>query len=1150
MSRISGFSGSLVPEWADIEELKEKLSINWEDGKEYGLTKNLLLETFIIDSVFEEKFNELNEPLLKDLTEAEKREVIDYVKNTLRNASEDKLLNHLKYGIEYTVKRSEKRTFRLIDFENPKNNSFIYGWEIKYPGSPSNIKPDFTLFINGIPTVIIEVKASTRIDSHEEAIEQIRRYEQESPELFRYVQFAIAYGHKKLLLPTYPNWRREKRLTPAQPWKIEQKRGKAAIKVESIGPLLTPTTILNIIRWFTFFREREGHTDKIIGRYNQYYATEKAIQRISEYLEGENRGNGLIWHWQGSGKTYTMFYIANKYFEQNFDRNPLIFFVIDRIDLQKQLRDFIDGLKASRFKSYLRTIESIEQLKEEITTIKRSEYKQNIITRGIYIVLIQKFQLKELENHLINLAWEYLNHINQTNKEEYEKIKQEIDGLPEDDKKKRLIELGGIQKREVLLLIDEAHRSQYGLLASMMKNVFPNAMRFAFTGTPVFKFERNTFREFAYPPKEYYLDVYFIRDSVEDGFTLPIVYDVIQEGKPVTEGIRILLQDEDIQRYIENWIEASAEGSAADDIEDFLETGETPKETPDLRLKISRREIRQHLTKVKIFLTNPERLKRLAQHIAERIEADTENFRFKAMIVTANREACVHMKRFLDEALMRKYGQQYGKEVEKWTEIVMTHQHNDTGVILDYKEELIRRRGKTDTNEINMDIQREFKEEENPKILIVTDMLITGFDAPKLKVMYLDKPLYEHRLLQAIARVNRPYKDDIVEKKYGLIVDSVGLLRHVRESLKRFELIADKRIAQDIEENVLGKIEGKIEEFKEALKTLKKTLKTLTLDERDLTIDIDELKVARRTKKKQVPQIIRDALDGKLRIIAAYWNKPEIQILLTNMKSILDLYKALGSHPEKIHYVDDIELLTYIYGQILYYIKGWKVPKEFWDGLIELIHEKTLVEDFRTIVRTEIDNDTLKQTLKKMTEIQASEIIAEPTVADAYRLLRSLLEMDLANPVYKAIHEKIERAREEWIKRNITTTIFLQTLKEGIEEKIQYDENIASKPITEKITETVNMLINQQFGEEKELQLNLEELRKAILETIEASRIVAHHENKIRTALMKDLFKEMRQLKGSIIPILQDLKNFAETVTKDYIIREITKTKRTGGTAA
>ena len=1149
MSRVIG---SLVPEWADVEELKEKLSSNWENGVEYGLTKNLLLETFIIDSVFEDKFNELNESLLKDLTEAEKREVLDHVKNILRNASEDNLLDHLRYGIEYTVKRSEKRTFRLIDFENPKNNSFIYGWEIKYPGSPSNIKPDFTLFINGIPLAIIEVKPSTRIDSHEEAIDQIRRYEQESPELFRYVQYAIAYGYRKLFLPTYPNWNRETRLTPAQPWKIEKQQEQHTIKVESIDQLLQPTVLLNIIKWFTFFREKDGSTDKIIGRYNQYIATEKALNRISGYLHGEEKQNGLVWHWQGSGKTYTMFFIANKYFEEYFERNPLIFFVVDRIDLQRQLREFIEGLKASRFKSYLTIIKSIERLKKEIATIKRSEYKQNIITRGIYIVLIQKFQLNELESHLTNLAWEYLNHINQTNKAEYEKIMRELESLPEEEKKKKLIELGGIQKREVLLLIDEAHRSQYGLLASMMKNVFPNAMRFAFTGTPVFKFEeRNTFSEFAYPPKEYYLDVYFIKDSVKDGFTLPIIYDVIQEGKPLTEGIRILLQDQDIKRYIEDWIEASTEGSAADDMEEFLETGELPEETPQLRLRISRREIRQHLTKVRVFLTNEKRLKRLAQHIASRIEADTENFKFKAMIVTANREACVHMKRFLDQALIEKYGDHYGKEeIEKWTEIVMTYQHNDRGAILDYKEELIKRRGKSDTNEINMDVQREFKEEENPRILIVTDMLITGFDAPKLKVMYLDKPLYEHRLLQAIARVNRPYKDDIIEKEYGLIVDSIGLLRYVRESLRKFELIADERIATDIEENILGRIEDKIEEFKNMLKNLKEKLKNLTLEGRDLAINIDKLKNMRRTNKKQMLQEIGDVIDKKLRIIAAYWNMPEIQILLADMKSILNLYKALGSHPEKIHYVDDIELLTYIYGRILYYIKGWKVPREFWDGLIELIHEKTLVEDFRTIIKTKIDNDTLKRTLQRAKEIRASELIAEPTVADAYRLLRSLLEMDLANPVYKAIHEKVERAREEWIRRNITTTIFLQTLKEGMEEKIRYDEKIASKPVIERITETVNLLINQQFRAEKELHLNLEELRQAIPEAIKASRIVTHHENRIRTALMKDLFKEMRQIKGNIIPILQDLKNFAETVTRDYIIREITKAKRKGGIAA
>ena len=601
MSQFSDFSGSLIPEWADVKKLEDKLkSLGWEDGKKYGLTENLLLENLIYDIIFEQKFNELNEPLLKDLTAAEKREVLDHVKNILRNATEDSLLDYLRYGVEYTVKRSEKRTFRLIDFTNPQNNSFIYAREIKYPGSPRNTKPDFTLFINGIPIAIIEVKPSTRIESEQEAIDQIRRYEQESPELFRYSQLAVAYGHRKLFLPTYPNWNRETRLTPAQPWKIEKQQGENTIKIESIDHLLQPTTLLNIIKWYTFFREKDGSVDKIIARYNQYMAAEKALKRIANYLNGQEQAEkGLVWHWQGSGKTYTMFYIANKYFEQHFERNPLIFFVIDRKDLQKQLKDFITGLHAPKFKNYLKIIETIEELKQEITTIKRSEYKQNIITKQIYIVLIQKFQIQDFENLLLNLANKQLEHLKQTNPEEYEKIQKQLQTLPEDEKRKRLIELGGIQKREILLLIDEAHRSQYGLLASMMKNVFPNAMRFAFTGTPVFKFERNTFIEFAYPPKEYYTDVYFIKDSIDDHFTLPIVYDVIQEGKPAIDGIKILLQDADIKEYIENWIEASHEGSAADDMEAFLEEGETTEKLPPQSLVITKSEIRQHLNKVR-----------------------------------------------------------------------------------------------------------------------------------------------------------------------------------------------------------------------------------------------------------------------------------------------------------------------------------------------------------------------------------------------------------------------------------------------------------------------------------------------------------------------------------------------------------------------
>ncbi len=1140
--------GALIPEWADKEELEKKLKgLGWEDGKKYGLVEDLFLESFIHNEIFEQKFNELNDSLLKDLTEPEKREVLDHVKNILRNATEENLLEYLKNGIQYTVKRSESRTFRLIDYENPENNSLIYAREIKYPGKPRNIKPDFSLFVNGIPLAIIEVKPSTQLESENDAVEQIRRYEQESPELFRYTQLAVAYGHRKLFLPTYPNWSKEVRLTSAQPWKVEKQKGRSVVKIESIEHLLQPTILLNLIKWYTFFREKDGSISKIVGRYNQYMATEKTLQRIGSYLDGEEEiDRGLIWHWQGSGKTYTMFFIANMFFEKYLERNPVVIFVVDRKDLQKQLvDDFLEAIKAPKFKDYLKRIESIEELKQEIATIKRSEYKQNVITKRIYVVLIQKFQREEFENLLLELAQEQLQYLEQMEPDRYREIQDQLQTLPEDEKRRKLMEIGGIQKKEVLLLIDEAHRSQYGLLASMMKNVFPRAIRYAFTGTPVFKFERNTFLEFAYPPKEFYTDVYFIKDSIDDHFTLPIVYDVIQEGKPVVDGIRILLQDEDIKEYIEGWIETSRDGSPADDIESFLESGEAPSHSP----VITKSDLREHLNNIRVFLTNEKRLEKLARHIAERVEADTENFKFKAMVVTANREACVIMKRYLDRELEKLYARKYGEQIKEWTEIVMTYDYNDTDLILDYKEKLIERRGKSDTNEINMEIRDEFKEKENPKILIVTDMLITGFDAPKLKVMYLDKPLYEHRLLQAIARVNRPYKDDVIEKKYGLVIDSVGLLKHLRKSIRKFELIADRRIAADIEENVLGRIEQKLQDFKQNLSDLKNFMRDLRVEGRDLSIDIDRIRKEIRVNKIRALESIKQIIDPKTRLMAAFWDTLEIQTLLKTLKETIEQFKALGSHKEKIFYIDDVQILSYIYGRILYYMRGSRIPKEFWDGLIELIHEKTLVEDFQTIIRTEINNDLLKRTLEDIREkISAREVIQEQTVADAYRMLRSLLEMDLSNPVYKTIYERIERKREEWITRNIDTAIFVQTLVDSIEEKIRYDEKISTKPLAERIIDTMNMLINQQFGEDKMISLEFRELKKTIKEVAKAARVVPTHESMLRTALLKDLFMEMKSQKGDITSILTYLKNFAETVTKEYIVAEIERAKGNGAT--
>ncbi len=480
----------------------------------------------------------------------------------------------------------------------------------------------------------------------------------------------------------------------------------------------------------------------------------------------------------------------------------------------------------------------------------------------------------------------------------------------------------------------------------------------------------------------------------------------------------------------------------------------------------------------------------------------------------------------------------------------MTYQHNDMGDILEYKDQITKERGKSDTNEINADIQREFKTEENPKILIVTDMLITGFDAPKLKVMYLDKPLYEHRLLQAIARVNRPYKDEIREKRYGLIVDSIGLLKYVRESIEKYGLVADRRIASDIEDNALGTIESGVEEFKGDLNNLKQIMKTLTIDGRDLSIDVDEIKEELKSSKERALETIRETVDPKAKIMAALWSTPEMQNLLNMMKETIGQFEALGSHRERIYYVEDIQILVYIYGMVVNYIKGKKVPQEFWEGLIELIHEKTLVEEFRTLMKAEISNEMLKSILHGASKvISAGEIVQEQTVADAYNILSRLLEMDLANPIYREIKERIEAAREEWINRNMDTPTFLRILTVSNDERLRYEEDIANKPVVERITETVNLLANEKFAGKKEPQLKLENLKlenlkKEIPEVMRAAKIVEPHKKKLRTALMKDLFREIREADRN------EIEKFVEDAVETYIIKEIEKARKTGEPAS
>jgi len=476
------------------------------------------------------------------------------------------------------------------------------------------------------------------------------------------------------------------------------------------------------------------------------------------------------------------------------------------------------------------------------------------------------------------------------------------------------------------------------------------------------------------------------------------------------------------------------------------------------------------------------------------------------MVVLANRKACVIFKGFFDEELKR-----FGEEAKNWAEIVMTYQHNDTGEILEYKEELAEKRGKRDFEEINAEIQDEFKSKENPKILIVTDMLITGFDAPKLKVMYLDKPLYEHRLLQAIARVNRPFEG----KEFGLIVDSVGLLNYVKESLRRYNLIAE-----DIEENLLKRIDEKFERFKEILNGTKNVLKSLRIEGKDLSIDVDEIRKKLKDKREAL-RFLRDVVEPKIKIIALFWDRAEIQRLINSLKEVIQLFKALGSHKEKIHYVEDVDILTYIYYRILYHIKGSRrVPKAFWDELTELIHDKTIVEGFEELSKTKISAE-------KIVERLSAKLVGDEIISNAYGIAINLLSLEPANPVHKEIWKRIESVRRDWVTRRDE---FITTLTEAIREKLEFDKSVRLKPVKERIVETVKLLIRRRFGK----SISVEGFKRKIYEM--SSNILEKHKREIQKALMTDIFRQAKEIPP------KDVVEFVRDVL-DYVIEELKKVK-------
>lgn len=576
----------------------------------------------------------------------------------------------------YDETEKRHRRVQLIDFDQPSNNTFhvTWEWKLKPPARKGN-RADVMFVINGIPVCLVEHKNPKDGNAIDRAITQLRRYEIETPELIGTPQL---FNVTHLLDYWYgATWSANRRGMARWKQKPEETYRFA------VQSFFEPTDFLRTLQHWILFYVEDGETRKSVLRQHQRTAIDKIIERCADPA----KRRGLVWHTQGSGKTFTLLTAARLVLEQKDRfRNATVILVVDRSELEGQLKGWVEKLLG-------------EMQQQEIPVLRansKAEVEEMLKTdrRGLIISMIHKFE-----------------------------------GIDKDAN----------ARDNIYVFIDEAHRSVAHDLGSYMMAAVPNATIIGFTGTPISKTEQGegTFKIFGTDDKLGYLDKYSIRESIEDETTLPIRHSMAPSEMTVP-----------VERLDKEFFEL-AEAEGITDVEEL-------------------NKVLERAVGLRTFLTADDRVAKVAEFIATHFKENVEPLGLKAFVVGVSREGCAKYKRALDKLLP-----------PEWSEVVYTENPADS-----IERPLVAELQVSDEKEA--DIRALFKKPgENPKILIVTDKLLTGYDAPVLYCMYLDKPMRDHVLLQAIARVNRPYVDaNGVQKRVGLVVDFVGVLRELKKALK------------------------------------------------------------------------------------------------------------------------------------------------------------------------------------------------------------------------------------------------------------------------------------------------------------------------------------------------------------------------------
>jgi len=801
-----------------------------------------------------------------------------------------KILYYLKYGVSIKFEKERViKNVKIIDYEDIKNNAFIVTRQAIYYGV-EEIRLDTVLYVNGIPLVDVEHKnPATPAENWQKAYKQIKDYENLIPELYKYVQMGVAVGAIAKYFPIVP-WLSE---VDVYEWREEEKES-----IDSTICLLEPERLLDVVRNFLFYREQKGYVTKVIARYMQYRAANKIIERVVNNLNGkDDRNKGLIWHWQGSGKTLTMIFAAHKLYFSSILENPTIFFIVDRVELETQLFEELGRLKLNLTPDVIQNVYSLKMW------IKADSFRGR---RGVAVVLIHKFQPEELKD--INL---------------------ELNRLSDQDTI--------ASRKNVVVFLDEVHRTQYGLMAAQMKKMLKSAFFFGFTGTPISKSDRDTYESFGYPiQKEHYLDKYFMDDALIDKFTLKIVYQPRLDKK-------VHLKKDLLKGFLDA------------EFEDLEEAERTLVE----------KEVSKRVTPIKVFLENPRRVDVIAQNIAQHFKENLDG-KFKGMVVAGSRKACVLYKQALNKYLPDNY-----------SEVVMTFTEGDEQKIFDYKVTLQKKYSGKDDDEIRKEIKGNFKEEDLPKIVIVTDMLLTGFDVPILQTLYLDKPLKEHRLLQAIARTNRPYKDI---KYAGMVIDYVGILKEIEKAYKKYYEEPEIR-------DVLFRYESLTEEFVTLLKDLDGIFKGIPHKyERGIFFKAFTLLSSNDEVEKE--------------FVEKYW-------------TLRKVFELLGANEIKVDYLEEFNWYSALYN---YYLRlknqtegKSELINKYLKKSITFIHHSTKVQEIKNSLPLLQFNEKYLENIKRQ-NLGKKEKAANMV----FTLERLVLVDQVRDPIFKSLQERVEKLVEAW----------------------------------------------------------------------------------------------------------------------------------------